>query len=204
MFTYVLEMVCIVAFAFSGVLVESNRGKDIVSILLLGWVTALGGGTLRDIIINTEQVFWIRDPTYFWVALISACVGFFLITEIRKSKIEKMVILFDTIGVSLFSVLVTAKLYSEGYAAYVAIVMGMVTAVFGGVLRDILAHRSNMFNNTELYATPVILGSSLYIVISNLGVLDYIASIISMTFIVVVRLFVVIKKIRYPAFFILK
>lgn len=204
MFTYILEMVCIVAFALSGVLVESNRGKDIVSVLLLGWVTALGGGTLRDIIINTEQVFWIRDSTYFWVALLSACVGFFLITEIRKSKVEKMVTFFDTIGVSLFAVLVTAKLYSTGYAAYVAISMGMVTAVFGGVLRDILAHRSNMFNNTELYATPVILGSGLYILMYNVGVIDYIASILAMAFIVVMRLYVVAKQIRYPDFLILK
>ncbi|MFC1502884.1 trimeric intracellular cation channel family protein [Pseudomonadota bacterium] len=204
MLAYILEMVCIVAFALSGVMVDSNRGKDILSVLLLGWVTALGGGTLRDIIINAEQVFWIRDPTYFWVALGSSCAGFFLITEIRKSKIEKMVILFDTIGVSLFSVLVTAKLYSTGYAAYVAIFMGMVTAVFGGVIRDILAHRLNMFNNTELYATPVILGSSLYIVMHNVGVIDYIASIFCMTFIVVIRLYVMAKRVRFPDFLILK
>ncbi len=203
-FTYVLEMVCIVAFAFSGVLVESNRGKDIVSILLLGWVTALGGGTLRDLIINTEQVFWIRDPTYFWVALLSSCLAFFLITEIRKSKVEKMVTLFDTIGVSLFSVLVTEKLYSAGFAAYVAISMGMVTAVFGGVLRDILAHRSNMFNNTEIYATPVILGSSLYVLLYNVGVWDHLAAMLSITFSVSLRLYVVAKKIRYPDFLILK
>lgn len=204
MFTYILEMVCIVAFALSGVLVESNKGKDIVSVVLLGWVTALGGGTLRDIIINSEQVFWIRDPIYFWVALTSASCGFFLINEIRKSKVEKLVVLFDTIGVSLFSVLVTAKLHSAGYAAYVAIMMGMVTAVFGGVLRDILAHRTNMFNNTELYATPVILGSSIYILMSNLGVAEYIASIVGIAFIIVMRLYVVVKKVRYPAYLILK
>lgn len=204
MFTYILEMVCIVAFALSGVLVESNRGKDIVSVLLLGWVTALGGGTLRDIIINTEQVFWIRDPMYFWVALVSACIGFFLITEIRKSKVEKLVVFFDTIGVSLFSVLVTEKLYIAGYAAYVAISMGMVTAVFGGVLRDILSHRVNMFSNTELYATPVILGSSLYVLLYNVGVWEHLAAVLSITFSVSLRLYFIAKKIRYPGFLILK
>ena len=204
MFTYILEMVCISAFALSGVLVESNRGKDIVSVILLGWVTALGGGTLRDVIIDADPVFWIRDPVYFWVALVSACCGFFLISELRKSKIEKMVLLFDTIGVSLFAVLVTAKLYSTGYAAYVSIVMGMVTAVFGGVLRDILAHRRNMFNTTELYATPVILGSSLYVLLHNLGVIEYVSSTLSIAFIVLIRLYVVANQIRYPAFLILK
>ncbi len=204
MFSYLLEMVCIVAFALSGVMVDSNRGKDIISVLLLGWVTALGGGTLRDIIINAEQVFWIRDPTYFWVALTSACVGFFLITEIRKSKVEKMVIFFDTIGVSLFSVLVTANLYSAGYAAYVAIIMGMITAIFGGVIRDILAHRLNMFNNTELYATPVILGCCLFILMSNMGVEEHLSAIFCMLFIVIMRLYVIVKQVRFPKFLILK
>ncbi|ELR67930.1 hypothetical protein C942_00238 [Photobacterium marinum] len=203
LFVYLLEMLCIVAFALSGVLAESNKGKDIVSVILLGWVTALGGGTLRDIIID-EQVFWIRDQTYFWVALFSACAGFFLIKEIRKSLVERMVILFDTIGVSLFAILVTANLYSLGFAAYVAIFMGMITAVFGGVIRDIIANRPTMFNNTELYATPVILGSCLYILLINIGVFSGIASPFCMLLIVAMRLFVVIKNIRFPAFLILK
>jgi uncharacterized membrane protein YeiH len=76
MLVYSLEMICIVAFALSGVLVESNRGKDIVSIMMLGWITALGGGTLRDLILSAETIFWIRDSSYFWTALISAIIGF--------------------------------------------------------------------------------------------------------------------------------
>jgi len=79
MFVYSLEMICIVAFALSGVLVESNRGKDIVSIMILGWVTALGGGTLRDLILSAETIFWIRDPSYFWTALSSAAIGFLVL-----------------------------------------------------------------------------------------------------------------------------
>jgi uncharacterized membrane protein YeiH len=67
MLVYGLEMVCIIAFALSGVVVESNRGKDVVSVVMLGWMTALGGGTLRDLILATEPVFWIRDPHYFWL-----------------------------------------------------------------------------------------------------------------------------------------
>jgi len=203
-FTYYLEMTCIVAFALSGVMIESNRGKDIISILLIGWITALGGGTLRDMIINADQVFWIRDQTYFWVALAGSLVGFFLIHELRKSKVEKMIVFFDTLGVSLFAVLVTANLYSTGYAAYVAVMMGMITAVFGGVLRDILSHRENIFNTTDIYASIVILGSSIYIALINFGVSYGIASVSCVIFTVALRLYILVNKIRYPSFLILK
>lgn len=204
MLVYSLEMICIVAFALSGVLVESNRGKDIVSIMMLGWVTALGGGTLRDLILSAETIFWIRDPSYFWTALLSAIIGFFTITHIRKNSLNKLIIMFDTIGVSLFSVLVTQQLYSGGYAAYVAVSMGIVTAIFGGVLRDILAHRQTLFNNTELYATPIILGCCLYILLVNLAVDTTVAALTCMILIVAVRWYIVVKKIHFPAFLLLK
>lgn len=204
MLVYSLEMICIVAFALSGVLVDTNRGKDIVSVMMLGWITALGGGTLRDLILSAETVFWIRDPSYFWTALLSAVIGFFTITHIRKNRMNKLIIVFDTIGVSLFSILVTQQLYSAGYAAYVSVSMGMVTAIFGGVLRDILAHRQTLFNNTDMYATPVILGCCLYILLVNLNVPITLAALSCMVFIVLMRLYIVVKQISFPAFLVLK
>lgn len=204
MLVYSLEMICIIAFALSGVLVESNRGKDIVSIMMLGWITALGGGTLRDLILSADMIFWIRDPSYFWTALSSAIIGFFSITHIRKNRLNKLIIMFDTIGVSLFSILVTQQLYSAGYAAYVSVSMGIVTAIFGGVLRDILAHRQTLFNNTELYASPVILGCCLYILLVNLQVDITLAASTCMVLIVSIRLYIVVKQIRFPAFLLLK
>jgi uncharacterized membrane protein YeiH len=197
-------MICIVAFALSGVLVESNRGKDIVSIMILGWVTALGGGTLRDLILSAETIFWIRDPSYFWTALSSAAIGFFSISHIRKHRLNKLIVIFDTVGVSLFSILVTQQLYSTDYAAYVAVSMGIVTAIFGGVLRDVLAHRQTLFNNTDIYATPVILGCSLYILLVNLQVEITLAALICMVLIVSMRLYIVVNHIRFPVFLLLK
>lgn len=204
MLVYSLEMICIVAFALSGVLVDTNRGKDIVSIMMLGWITALGGGTLRDLILSAETIFWIRDPSYFWTALISAIIGFFSITHIRKHRLKQLIIMFDTVGVSLFSILVTQQLYSAGYAAYVAVSMGLVTAIFGGVLRDILAHRQTLFNNTDLYATPIILGCCLYILFINLAVESNLAALTCMVLIVSMRWYIVFKKITFPAFLLLK
>lgn len=204
MLVYSLEMICIVAFALSGVLVESNRGKDIVSIMMLGWITALGGGTLRDLILSADTIFWIRDPSYFWTALISAIVGFFSITHIRKNRLNKFILMFDTIGVSLFAVLVTQQLYGAGYAAYVSVSMGLVTAIFGGVLRDILAHRQTLFNDTELYATPIIFGCCVYILLINLDIETTLAGLLCMGMIVSMRWYILVKKLSFPAFLLLK
>ncbi|MGC3834893.1 trimeric intracellular cation channel family protein [Moritella viscosa] len=141
---------------------------------------------------------------YFWTALSSAVIGFFSITHIRKNSLNKLIIMFDTIGVSLFSILVTQQLYSAGYAAYVSVSMGIVTAIFGGVLRDILAHRQTLFNNTELYASPVILGCCLYILLINFQVDITLAALTCMILIVSMRLYIMVKKIRFPAFLLLK
>jgi uncharacterized membrane protein YeiH len=184
-------------------MVDSNKGKDLISILVLGWVTALGGGTLRDIILQ-EPVFWIRDSIYFWTALMSSLAGFLFIRLVRKKWMERLIILFDTIGISLFSILVTAHLTTTGYPAYVAVSMGTITAICGGLIRDIISHRPTMFNNTEYYATPIILGCSLYIILHQFGGDNMIIFFISMSFSIAIRLSAVIFDIKFPRWLLLR
>lgn len=204
MFVHIIEIICICAFALSAVISEANTGKDIISVLVLGWVTALGGGTVRDVILSTDQVFWIQYPSYFWAALISSLVGFFLASDLRKLKAERLIVVLDAIGISIFSVLVTKKMIHQDYAAYVAITMGMVTAVFGGVVRDIIVNRPTMFNNTEFYATPVIIGCSLFVLFSHLGMNADINTLICIAFIILFRMYIVVNKKSFPHFLILK
>ncbi|MGR5328879.1 trimeric intracellular cation channel family protein [Photobacterium damselae] len=204
MFVHIIELICICAFALSTVISEANRGKDIISVLVLGWVTALGGGTVRDVILSTDQVFWIKDPSYFWAALISSLIGFFIAGSLRKLKAERLIIVLDAIGISMFSVLVTKNMIHQDYAAYVAITMGMVTAVFGGVVRDIIVNRPTMFNNTEFYATPVILGCTLFVVFSHLGMNADINTIICIALIIFLRMYIVVKKKTFPSYLLLK
>ncbi|WP_318442336.1 trimeric intracellular cation channel family protein [Photobacterium leiognathi] len=204
MFIHTIEIICIIAFALSAVISESNKGKDIVSIMVIGWVTALGGGTVRDVILSTNQVFWIRDPSYFWTALISSFIGFFLAPHLRRIKAERLIVFLDAIGISMFSVLVTKDLTAQHYAPYVAITMGMITAVFGGVLRDILTNRPTMFNNTEFYASPVILGCYLYILQTQHHINPDVATLTSIGFIIALRMYIVIKKSTFPRCLLLK
>ncbi|RJX71436.1 trimeric intracellular cation channel family protein [Vibrio sinensis] len=204
MFVHVIEIICICAFALSAVLSGANKGKDIISVLVLGWVTALGGGTVRDVILSTDQVFWIQSPSYFWAAIISSLVGFLMAPDLRKRKVERLILLLDAIGISIFSVLVTKRMIHQDYAAYVAITMGMITAVFGGVVRDILVNRPTMFNNTEFYATPVIMGCSLFVLLSRLGMNSDVNTIISIVFIAVFRIYIVVTKKSFPKYLLLR
>lgn len=204
MFVHIIEIICICAFALSAVISEVNKGKDIISILVLGWVTALGGGTVRDVILSTDQVFWIQYPSYFWAALFSSLVGFFIAPQLRKLKAERLILVLDAIGISIFSILVTKKMIHQDYAAYVAITMGTITAVFGGVVRDIIVNRPTMFNNTEFYATPVILGCSLFVGLSHLGMNADVNTIICIAFIITFRMYIVVTKKSFPRYLLLR
>ncbi|WP_114765035.1 trimeric intracellular cation channel family protein [Vibrio rhodolitus] len=204
MFVHTIEIICICAFALSAVISEVNKGKDIISILVLGWVTALGGGTVRDVILSTDQVFWIQYPSYFWAALASSLVGFFIAPQLRKLKAERLILVLDAIGISIFSILVTKKMIHQDYAAYVAITMGTITAVFGGVVRDIIVNRPTMFNNTEFYATPVIIGCSLFVAFSHFGLNADLNTIVCIAFIIVFRLYIVATKKSFPKYLLLR
>lgn len=204
MFIQALEIFCVIVFALSAVISRFHRGKDIVSITIVGWITALGGGTIRDIILSTQQVFWIRDPSYFWAAFISSFIGFFLAPYLRRANAERIIVFLDAVGISIFSVLVTKELTAQHYSTYVSITMGMITAVFGGVLRDILINRPTMFNNTELYATPVIIGSYLYVFQIQHHINSDVATLTSIFSIVIFRMYIIVNKISFPKILILK
>ncbi len=204
MFVHIIEIICICAFALSAVISEVNKGKDIISVLVLGWVTALGGGTVRDVILSTDQVFWIQYPSYFWAALFSSLIGFFIAPQLRKLKAERLILVLDAIGISIFSILVTKKMIHQDYAAYVAITMGTITAVFGGVVRDVIVNRPTMFNNTDFYATPVIMGCSLFVGLSYLGMNADVNTIICIALIITFRMYIVVTKKSFPRYLLLR
>ncbi|MCG9553217.1 trimeric intracellular cation channel family protein [Vibrio sp. Isolate31] len=204
MFVHITEIICICAFALSAVLSEANKGEDIISVLVLGLTTALGGGTVRDVILSTEQVFWIQYPEYFWAAIISSLVGFVSAAKLRQLKAERIILILDAIGISIFSILVTKKLIHLDYADYVAITMGVITAVFGGVVRDVLVNRPTMFNNTEFYATPVIMGCAAFVGLSHLGMDTNINTTFCIAFIVIFRVYIVLTKKSFPSYLLLK
>lgn len=153
---YILGLVGMAAFSITGVIAAGKKDMDIFSIVLLGVVTAMGGGTLRDIIINAP-VFWISDLHYLWVSIAAAIAAFFLIHFF--THLYKLLLYIDAFGLSLFTVLAAEKTLSLEFSAPVAVVMGVITGVAGGMIRDILTNRMPLLLGKEFYATPALIGA---------------------------------------------
>lgn len=160
---YVLAQVGVVVFAMSGVLSAARQRLDIFSIVVVGLLTAVGGGTLRDVILDVP-VFWLVDLTTFWVAIAASFITFIGIRFILKLP-PRLLSYLDAMGVALFAVQAIDKTLAFGYPAAVAVVMGLITSIAGGIIRDVVTHRPTLLLSRELYATPIMLGSILYVVL---------------------------------------
>ena len=162
---YYMGLIGIAAFAITGVIAAGKKGMDIFSVVLLGVVTALGGGTLRDLIIDSGPAFWTRDLLYLWVSVSASVITFFLIQHVRHAL--KLLLFVDAFGLSLFTVLATEKTLTLGFSEPVAVTMGIITGIAGGMIRDILTGRMPLLLGREFYATPALLGAISYCLLSH-------------------------------------
>ncbi len=161
MMIYTLGLIGIAAFAITGVMAAGKKGMDILSITLLGVVTALGGGTLRDIILDANPIFWIADLFYLWVSISASIMTFFLVRFVNQFL--HLLLFIDAFGLSLFTILATEKTLMLGFSNPVAVLMGVVTGIAGGMIRDILTGRMPLLLGKEFYATPALLGAVLFV-----------------------------------------
>ena len=160
---YFLGLTGIAAFSITGVIAAGKKDMDIFSIVLIGVVTALGGGTMRDIIIDSNPIFWIADLSYLWVASGAAVSAFFLVRFVRY--LYPLLLYVDALGLSLFTILAAEKSILMGFSSTVAILMGVTTGIAGGMIRDILTGRMPLLMGREFYATPALLGATVFIVL---------------------------------------
>jgi uncharacterized membrane protein YeiH len=155
-----VNLVAIGVFAITGVLAGLRKGADVFSLLIFGLVTALGGGTIRDIILNIP-VFWIDDLNYIWVAAGAALLAFSVYRLF--SRAYRLLLYLDAIGVALFTIEAINKVLDLGHPPLIAIIMGIITGIGGGLVRDVLTNRPNLLMTKDLYATPILLGSIMYL-----------------------------------------
>ncbi|AWA31534.1 hypothetical protein HYN48_14640 [Flavobacterium magnum] len=164
---YLLDIIGTMAFAVSGALTAMNKKLDPFGVYIIAFVTAVGGGTLRDIMIGRTPVGWMRDPNY--VYLISA--GFFLAILFRKKldRLRVSLFLFDTIGLGVFTLIGLEKGINIGLHPVICIALGTMTASFGGVIRDILCNEIPVIFRREIYATICIVGGVVFFALQKTG-----------------------------------
>lgn len=160
---YWIGMAGIAVFAITGVLAVLPKGVDLFGATVIGMLTALGGGTLRDLILGVP-VFWSIDALYIWVAIAASISAFWAKELFSRSEILRLILYLDGLGVALFSIQGTSKAWDLDFGLPVTpVVLGIVTAIGGGLIRDVLAGRPNLLMTShELYLTPVAFGCILY------------------------------------------
>lgn len=194
---YGLGLAASVVCALTGVLVARDKGVDLFGALMAGTATGLGGGTVRDLLLG-RKVFWMADETYLWITVITALLTFF-IARIRHLP-EKVFLIPDAVGLSLFAIVGTQVALDWNMPWLTASLLGVITAVFGGLLRDVMINEVPLVFSSELYATAAWLGAVTLVVLSQLGVPATPAAWIATCTCFAIRLIAIRWKLKLPRF----
>lgn len=162
MLPYYLNIASIIAFAISGALaaIQSKKEMDIIAVIILGVVTAVGGGTARDVILKLD-VFWVKDPSMLVAAVGASIITFFFRSGLKRSF--ALLLYVDAAANALLLMSVMKKVFAAGFRWEIAVTSGVLTAIGGGLIRDVLTGRTNLLLSRELYATPILVGALLYV-----------------------------------------
>ena len=166
-FLYALEMIGTAAFAVSGALAASRKNMDIFGFCVLALMPAVGGGTLRDLILDRTPVFWVADNSYVIVALITAVVAYFGVYQ--PGSRARILVWADAMGLTLFAALATDVSLAYDASPLVAIMLGVASAVTGGMIRDMIVNEIPLVLSKEIYATAAFLTSTVFVVADRLG-----------------------------------
>lgn len=195
---YVIDMIGSFVFAISGVLAAAEHRLDFFGAGILGTVTAIGGGTLRDMMIGSTPVGWMQDSSYFIMIILGIMTA--IIFRKRIVKLRKTLFLFDAIGIAMFTIIGINKTLALGLPLTTALLMGTVSGVFGGVVRDVLANEVPLIFRKDFYATVCVLGGICYLVLLKLELSQLISMSISIVLIIVLRVLAVKYRWRLPMF----
>lgn len=170
LFSFIVEMIGALACAISGIRLAALKRFDWFGAYIVGLVTALGGGTLRDAML-CQPSFWVSDHRFFLSYFIVTALAMVLVIVLSKQLVrrERMLLIFDAIGLAMFTVIGIEKALAKGCPMYTAICMGLITGAFGGVLRDILLNRVPLIFRKDIYAMASLLGGISYWLVSLIG-----------------------------------
>ncbi len=194
-----LDLLGTAAFAVSGALFAIKKRMDTFGVLIIAFVTAVGGGTLRDMLIGADRITWMKDLNYIYTIFVSV----FLAIVFRKKigYLSKSLFLFDTIGLGIFTIIGTEIGLQNNFHPLICVSLGMITATFGGVIRDTLSNEIPLIFQKEIYATACIIGSVTYLILNEYKIDQDLIHILTTIMVITVRLIAVKFKLKLPTFY---
>lgn len=164
---YWLDLFGVFVFALSGALAADRRGMDLFGFVAIALLPAIGGGTVRDMVLDAP-VFWVQEPVYLWLIVLAGLLTFFAAPLIQR--VERSLLWADAVGLSIFCVTGAAKALQLTGSATVAVAMGVVTAVLGGIIRDVVCNEIPLVLRQDIYATAAFAGAAAYVALAGLGI----------------------------------
>jgi uncharacterized membrane protein YeiH len=195
----VIEIAGILAFAFSGFIEARSKDMDFVGVFTVAFITAFGGGTLRDLLLDRRPLFWVEHQEYSLLVFALALVVSPFLRHLRTAFSEKLIVIADAFGLGLFSALGASLAQEAGMPLFVAAMMGVITGIFGGVLRDVLCNEIPLvFRRGHLYATCSFAGCWVYLVLDRFDTPEAGSLFASIVITVAMRLAAVRFNLRLP------
>jgi uncharacterized membrane protein YeiH len=198
MILYFLDLVGVAVFAVSGVLAARDRGLDLLGVIVIAAITAIGGGTLRDLLLNRYPIFWITDARYLTVIIASALLT---VAYVRvRPPPGKAFLVADAVGLALFALSGAQLAEAAQCPAIIVVLMGTMTGVAGGVLRDVITAQVPLILRRDIYATAAIVGVALYLLLQALGLQRSAAFGVGMAMVIALRLLAIHWGLQLPIF----
>lgn len=195
-FLHIIDIIGTFSFAVSGVFSAMERKLDPFGVLIIAFVTAIGGGTVRDLLVGNLPVGWLRNGEMVWVIFLSAAVTIVLGSYLRK--FTTALFLFDALGLGLFTVTGLEIGLSKGFGAGICVALGTITACFGGVLRDVLLNKVPLIFQREIYALACILGGTVYCLLHSWHAATDLAKVVCILLVFAVRIVAVRFGLSLP------
>ena len=194
----ICSMLGVFFFSVSGALFAAEKKMDILGFILVAAVTGIGGGTLRDLLLGVTPVFWITEPINIYLCVIAASVTYFAVNLFRQR--DAWILWMDAIGLSVFAIMGAQAALAHGAPPFIAVVMGVMTATFGGIMRDVLCAEVLTLMRPEIYISCALLGAFVYVLLHQLGMSESVALIVAFVAGFSLRAAAIRFKLTLPSF----
>lgn len=194
----IVDLVATAVFAISGALAAAAQRNDILGFVLFGTITGIGGGTVRDLLLGADSVFWLHHTEYLWTCLGASVATWFLAPQF--TSLQKVLLWADAVGMALFSVLGAVKAVELGAPDIVAVGMGVMTATFGSMIRDTLLNQEPVLLGPEIYVSAALLGASSYTLLESFEVTASLALPVSIAAAFALRACAIVFDLRLPKY----